>query len=102
MVYDLGAANCDFKIHREVISSSLPTKGVCEGLERRTFLIAGTAKPYDKKVRLSSSSLYLKATHEEIQELGPMNLFEQFTQDMTRRYFFKLGSHAVGWAALAS
>jgi hypothetical protein len=31
-----------------------------------------------------------------------MNLFEQFTQDMTRRYFFKLGSHAVGWAALAS
>src|SRR5262245_20332304 len=31
-----------------------------------------------------------------------MNPLQQFKRDMTRRYFFKAGSHAVGWAALAS
>jgi hypothetical protein len=31
-----------------------------------------------------------------------MNLFDDFRQNITRRYFFKAGSHAVGWAALAS
>src|SRR6516165_3157699 len=28
--------------------------------------------------------------------------FNDFTRNMTRRYFFSAGSHAVGWAALAS
>src|SRR5262245_46793639 len=32
----------------------------------------------------------------------PMNLFDDIKQNITRRYFFKMGSHAVGWAALAS
>src|SRR5215472_12777373 len=31
-----------------------------------------------------------------------MNLFAEFTRNMTRRHFFSAGSHAVGWAALAS
>jgi hypothetical protein len=31
-----------------------------------------------------------------------MNLFQECGQNITRRYFFKAGSHAVGWAALAS
>jgi hypothetical protein len=31
-----------------------------------------------------------------------MDLFQEFTRNITRRYFFRLGSHAVGWAALAS
>src|SRR5262245_50549800 len=31
-----------------------------------------------------------------------MNLFHEFGQNITRRYFFKAGSHAIGWAALAS
>jgi hypothetical protein len=31
-----------------------------------------------------------------------MNLFDELKQNITRRYFFKMGSHAVGWAALAS
>src|SRR5262245_27941297 len=31
-----------------------------------------------------------------------MNPFQQFTQNITRRHFFSLGSHAVGWEALAS
>jgi hypothetical protein len=31
-----------------------------------------------------------------------MTLFHDFGQAITRRYFFKAGSHAVGWAALAS
>src|SRR5437016_772977 len=31
-----------------------------------------------------------------------MNLYHELTRNMTRRYFFKAGSHAVGWAALAS
>ena len=31
-----------------------------------------------------------------------MNLLDQFKQTITRRHFFQLGSHAVGWAALAS
>ena len=31
-----------------------------------------------------------------------MTLFHQYGQAITRRYFFKAGSHAVGWAALAS
>jgi len=31
-----------------------------------------------------------------------MNLFHDFTRAITRRYFFAAGSHAVGWAALAS
>jgi Protein of unknown function (DUF1501) len=31
-----------------------------------------------------------------------MNPFQQYTQAITRRYFFQQGSHAVGWAALAS
>src|SRR5215467_11819688 len=31
-----------------------------------------------------------------------MTLFHEYGQAITRRYFFKAGSHAVGWAALAS
>jgi hypothetical protein len=31
-----------------------------------------------------------------------MDLFQDFSRAMTRRYFFRAGSHAVGWAALAS
>src|SRR5262245_40081518 len=31
-----------------------------------------------------------------------MNLFDQHRLAITRRHFFKQGSHAVGWAALAS
>ncbi|MCI0682172.1 MAG: DUF1501 domain-containing protein [Gemmataceae bacterium] len=31
-----------------------------------------------------------------------MHPFNDYTQAITRRYFFKQGSHAVGWAALAS
>src|SRR5438445_640629 len=31
-----------------------------------------------------------------------MDLFQEHMQNITRRYFFKQGSHAVGWAALAS
>lgn len=31
-----------------------------------------------------------------------MNLFQEYQRNVTRRYFFKQGSHAVGWAALAS
>src|SRR5437870_2147378 len=31
-----------------------------------------------------------------------MNLFHEYGQTITRRYFFKAGSHAIGWAALAS
>jgi hypothetical protein len=31
-----------------------------------------------------------------------MELSQEFVRNMTRRHFFKAGSHAVGWAALAS
>src|SRR5215469_15744754 len=31
-----------------------------------------------------------------------MLAFNEFRQNITRRYFFKAGSHAIGWAALAS
>ena len=31
-----------------------------------------------------------------------MNLFHEFTRNITRRHFFAAGSHAIGWAALAS
>ena len=31
-----------------------------------------------------------------------MHPFDELKQNITRRYFFKLGSHAVGWAALSS
>src|SRR5512145_2197767 len=31
-----------------------------------------------------------------------MNLFHEFGRNLTRRHFFQQGSHAVGWAALAS
>jgi hypothetical protein len=31
-----------------------------------------------------------------------MHLFSEFKQNLTRRHFFQQGSHAVGWAALAS
>jgi uncharacterized protein DUF1501 len=31
-----------------------------------------------------------------------MDLFDQFKRNVTRRHFFSAGSHAVGWAALAS
>ncbi len=31
-----------------------------------------------------------------------MNLFQEFKRNITRRHFFSVGSHAVGWAALAS
>jgi hypothetical protein len=31
-----------------------------------------------------------------------MNLFQEFKEQITRRHFFRAGSHAVGWAALAS
>src|SRR5689334_13260902 len=31
-----------------------------------------------------------------------MNPFQEYTRNVTRRYFFKQGSHAVGWAALNS
>jgi hypothetical protein len=31
-----------------------------------------------------------------------MNLFQEYGQAITRRYFFKAGSHALGWAALGS
>lgn len=31
-----------------------------------------------------------------------MNLFQQYGQQLTRRYFFKQGSHALGWGALAA
>ncbi|HZZ70681.1 MAG TPA: DUF1501 domain-containing protein [Pirellulales bacterium] len=31
-----------------------------------------------------------------------MNPFEEYRQSITRRHFFQQGSHAVGWAALAS
>ncbi|TXT39719.1 MAG: hypothetical protein FD138_9 [Planctomycetota bacterium] len=31
-----------------------------------------------------------------------MDLLQEYQRNVTRRYFFKQGSHAVGWAALAS
>ncbi len=31
-----------------------------------------------------------------------MNLFAEYQRNVTRRYFFSQGSHAIGWAALAS
>jgi hypothetical protein len=31
-----------------------------------------------------------------------MSLFDEYSRNQTRRYFFKQGSHALGWAALAS
>src|SRR5947209_4783330 len=31
-----------------------------------------------------------------------MTLFHEFTRNMTRRHFFRAGSHALGWAALTS
>ncbi len=31
-----------------------------------------------------------------------MDLFEEYKRNITRRYFFKAGSHALGWAALTS
>ena len=31
-----------------------------------------------------------------------MDAFQEFGRNMTRRHFFSLGSHAVGWAALTS
>src|SRR5205807_3637187 len=31
-----------------------------------------------------------------------MNLFNDFTRNLTRRHFFQAGGHALGWAALAS
>jgi hypothetical protein len=31
-----------------------------------------------------------------------MSLFEEYARNVTRRHFFSQGSHAVGWAALAS
>jgi hypothetical protein len=31
-----------------------------------------------------------------------MDLFQEYQRNITRRYFFSQGSHAVGWAALAS
>ena len=31
-----------------------------------------------------------------------MNLFQEYQRNITRRYFFSQGSHAVGWASLAS
>jgi hypothetical protein len=31
-----------------------------------------------------------------------MNLYDAFRQNITRRHFFAAGSHAIGWAALAS
>src|SRR5437763_6200141 len=31
-----------------------------------------------------------------------MDLFNEFVGNITRRHFFRLGSHAVGWAALTS
>src|SRR6516165_460272 len=31
-----------------------------------------------------------------------MNPFQEFAQNITRRHFFRLGSHALGWAALTS
>src|SRR5262245_46531233 len=31
-----------------------------------------------------------------------MNLFNEYVRSITRRHFFAAGSHAVGWAALAS
>ena len=31
-----------------------------------------------------------------------MSLFHELTRNLTRRHFFRAGSHAVGWAALAS
>jgi hypothetical protein len=31
-----------------------------------------------------------------------MSLFDEFRRNITRRHFFRVGSHAVGWAALAS
>jgi hypothetical protein len=31
-----------------------------------------------------------------------MDLFEEYKRNITRRYFFKVGSHALGWAALTS
>src|SRR5713101_1317170 len=31
-----------------------------------------------------------------------MSLYHELGQNITRRYFFKAGSHAFGWAALAS
>src|SRR5437773_1539661 len=31
-----------------------------------------------------------------------MNLFHDFTRNITRRHFFSAGSHALGWAALTS
>src|SRR5207237_4283678 len=32
----------------------------------------------------------------------PMDLFSALQRNITRRHFFRAGSHAVGWAALAS
>ena len=31
-----------------------------------------------------------------------MNLFQEYQRNITRRYFFSQGSHAVGWASLAA
>src|SRR5215472_7173856 len=31
-----------------------------------------------------------------------MSFFQELSRNMTRRYFFSVGSHAVGWAALSS
>jgi hypothetical protein len=31
-----------------------------------------------------------------------MDLFQEFTRNVTRRHFFRAGSHALGWAALTS
>ena len=31
-----------------------------------------------------------------------MNLFQEYQRNVTRRYFFSQGSHALGWASLAS
>jgi hypothetical protein len=31
-----------------------------------------------------------------------MDIFQDFTRNITRRYFFRAGSHAIGWAALSS
>src|SRR5712671_6393265 len=31
-----------------------------------------------------------------------MSLFDEYTRNITRRHFFRAGSHAVGWAALTS
>src|SRR5437879_4657620 len=45
-----------------------------------------------------------RSTHPKRLQPGDtsMTWFDQFKQTITRRHFFQLGSHAVGWAALAS